>query len=345
MRPGATSSRVAGDRLHDAKDGGREDPIAPEATGAPLELFERWEQQSWTVDDLPLADDRRAWEALGSYARGELRDAIENFLVGESAVTETLPPLVHAAPTPQEQLFLATQVADEARHAVFFARYIAAVEGASEPTFAVTGSDSLTDMLDNALRGSTSMVRKTPENRDAWYRSVVVYHLLVEGVLAVSGMRTLLTVLRDLGQLPALMLGLTNVARDESRHIGFGVGALRAGVGAGYGPSITLALSELVPSTVRALVNPDRSYPALAPDPVRRQIARELTRLWQLAEGALLGRVRRIGLDQGTPEEVRRAWTVGLEAALDEYQDLHGSSHPVRCVADPDPESPPLERA
>jgi ribonucleoside-diphosphate reductase beta chain len=320
-----------------------EDPIVADASGAPLELFDRWEQQQWSVADFALTDDRAGWISLGPYTQKELRSAIENFLVGESAVTETLPPLVHAAPTPQEQLFLATQLADEARHAVLFARYLSAVENTPELTFAVMASDNLTDMLDGALREATATVRQTPQDRDAWYRSIVVYHLLVEGVLAVSGMRTLLTALKGLPELPVLAQALTNVARDESRHIGFGVGALRAGVASGHGVAVAQALRELVPPAARALVDPSRCYPRIAPHPVQRQLAMELERIWGLAERALIGRAERIGLNEESCDAVRSAWGAGLKGALDEYEERHGSAHPARRATDPQPE--PLERA
>ncbi len=319
------------------------DPLISEVAGTPLELFHRWEQQQWSVANFTLTDDRAGWISLSPYAQKELRSSIENFLIGESAVTETLPPVVYAAPTLQEQLFLATQLADEARHAVLFASYLSAVEDTPELTFAVKASDSLTDMLDGSLREATATVRQAPQNRDAWYRSIVVYHLLVEGVLAVSGMRMLLTALKGLPELPVLAQALTNVARDESRHIGFGVGALRAGVTSGHRVAVAQALRELVPPAARALVNPSRCYPRLVPYPVQQQLAMELERVWGRAERALIGRAERIGLDEATCDAIRSAWGAGLNGALDEYEERHGSSHPARRATDRQPE--PLEQA
>jgi ribonucleoside-diphosphate reductase beta chain len=313
------------------------DPLITEVAGAPLELFDRWEQQQWSLIDFDFAEDRDGWANLRGLVRRELRGAIENFLVGENAVTETLAPLVYAAPTPQEQLFLTTQLVDEARHTLLFARYLAAVEGTGDVNFTVPAATSLTDILQGALREATSSVRESPQERDAWYRAIVVYHLLIEGVLAVSGMRSLLGVLRGLDKLPVLARALTNVARDESRHIGFGVTALRAGVAAGHADVISRALSDLVPHAVRALLNPDRMYPRLAPESSTREIATSSERLWGQAERALIGRAKRIGLSGEACEMVRGQWAHGRDAALDEYHKRHGSVHPVQRAVTPQP--------
>src|SRR5437763_15255106 len=49
------------------------------------------------------------------------------FFHGEDAVAETLSPYIDAAPHEEQKYFLATQQADEARHAVLFARFMAEV--------------------------------------------------------------------------------------------------------------------------------------------------------------------------------------------------------------------------
>jgi len=51
------------------------------------------------------------------------------FFHGEECVTATLAPWVNSAPTEEMQLFLSTQLADEARHTVFFDRFFEEVVG------------------------------------------------------------------------------------------------------------------------------------------------------------------------------------------------------------------------
>jgi ribonucleoside-diphosphate reductase beta chain len=309
------------------------DPLISEVAGTPLELFDRWERQPWSIAELTLTDDRDGWAGLGQIKREMLRAAIESFLVGESAVTDTLSPLIQGAPTPEEQLFLSTQLADEARHTLFFARYLQSMDEQTAPlTLRFTASDALSDVLDDPLREATGRVRQDPQDRAAWYRSLVIYHLLVEGVLAVSGTRSLLSALRRIPELGVLITALTNIARDESRHIVFGVGALRIGVNEGHAATVTQALAEFSPLAARALIKPAKRYPALAPSDVQARLGADLERIWGLAEKALLGRAQRIGLDSDACEFVQGAWDQGREGALDEYQQLHDAAHPVRRV-------------
>ena len=52
---------------------------------------------------------------------------LSSFFIGEQKVTEELGPMMRAAPTQDMQVFLATQIADEARHVRFFDRFYAEV--------------------------------------------------------------------------------------------------------------------------------------------------------------------------------------------------------------------------
>ena len=53
--------------------------------------------------------------------------SLGSFYVGEERVTADLAPFLQAAPTGEIELFLATQLVDEARHAAFFDRFGAEV--------------------------------------------------------------------------------------------------------------------------------------------------------------------------------------------------------------------------
>ena len=53
--------------------------------------------------------------------------SLGSFYVGEERVTADLAPFLLAAPTGEIELFLATQLVDEARHAAFFDRFGAEV--------------------------------------------------------------------------------------------------------------------------------------------------------------------------------------------------------------------------
>jgi ribonucleoside-diphosphate reductase beta chain len=305
------------------------DAASTDVVAQPLELFDRWERQQWHLIELDLAADRDGWTSLRPFTRHELRTGIQSFALGETAVAETLSPLIYAAPRFEDQAFLATQLLDEMRHALLFDRYLAAVEESPSPAWSAV-SDSLAALLDRALRETTARVNEAPSDRDTWYRSLVIYHLLVEGVLAVSAMRSIIEGVRRLPNLAILAAAVANVARDESRHISFGVRALHTGVAEGHGAAIVDALCEFTPVAVRALINPQRRHPRLVPGEIQRTIGLDLVRGWCRAEEALVGRTERIADDAQASEAVRRTWASAREAALDEYLELHGHPHPVR---------------
>ena len=71
------------------------------------------------------AHERRA--ALWNYAL---------FFWGEDAVADNLSPFIDAAPREEQKYFLATQQADEARHAVFFKRFMHEVAGLGDGSVA-----------------------------------------------------------------------------------------------------------------------------------------------------------------------------------------------------------------
>ncbi len=308
------------------------------ALAAPLKLYERWERQHWSVLDYELGADLAGWTALRPFTRRELRTGMVQYFLGEAAVANTLAPLLQGAPTREEELFLATQIADEARHTLFFLRYLQAVDGEDEPFDAYTAgleahwAGGHVDLFERRLEAATDRVRLHPADHGAWYSAVTLYHLLVEAVLAINGERVLLDVVRRLGTLPVLEDGLRKVARDESRHISFGVGALKRGVETGYGATIVTVVRDSLPSVLNVLVDPTRRFPAIIPRDVLEGRIRQLTDFWEAARRGLLKRLRYIG-HADLLADIDARWDDALEAALDEYQQRHRRPHPARLLA------------
>jgi ribonucleoside-diphosphate reductase beta chain len=292
-----------------------------------LDSFARWERQQWTLFNLDLGADRLAWEALPGLVAEQLRVGIDRFFLGELAVTETLTPLAHAAPSPEERFFLCAQLADEARHTLFFLRYLEAVgDEASINERWAAAPDHFSELLDEELRTVTDAAGGDPA---AWYRAVTLYHLVVEGVLAVSGQRSLLEWSGRFSGLAMLRDGLHNVARDESRHIRFGVGALKIGAASGYGEAIAEQLLLSLDNAVRVVVRPEYAFPVLLPGKVRAEVVQTAERQLRLVRGALLGRVQRIGLDDSRVAAIAAAWDDAEAAAFDDYRSRHGRAHPL----------------
>ena len=97
------------------------------------DLYARWERGNWRAMEIDFTEDRRQWHEV--MTEHERRAALWNyamFFVGEDAVTDDLAPFIDAAPREEQKYFLATQQVDEARHAVFFKRFMEEVVGVGD---------------------------------------------------------------------------------------------------------------------------------------------------------------------------------------------------------------------
>jgi ribonucleoside-diphosphate reductase beta chain len=78
---------------------------------------------------------------------------------------------------------------------------------------------------------------------------VTLYHMIIEGMLALTGQPFIIDYNEQQGTLPAFVEGFTNVARDEHRHVAFGARFLRdmAEQDPRYGEAIQRTLVEVGP--------------------------------------------------------------------------------------------------
>src|SRR5690348_13098761 len=228
-------------------------------------LYRRWERQQWAVSDLDFATDVQNWQNLPANIRQVMQHTMTLFFIGEQAVTDTLSPILHAAPHEDERIFLATQIADEARHTVFFQRFfdeVLEVGGGLSNALTVVGPEAtrgFRHIFETHLIDAIDAVRREPSDRTAWAEAVVTYHLIIEGFLALTGQRSLLRFFRSIGLMPGFTTGFTAVARDESRHIGYGVLALRRRVREDpeMARTIELKVLDLAEPSVLTVVNPE----------------------------------------------------------------------------------------
>ncbi|NKY48743.1 ribonucleotide-diphosphate reductase subunit beta [Nocardia vermiculata] len=299
-----------------------------------LDLYRRWESQQWQAEKLEYDRDGEGWRQLPAFARLPLLATLARFLVGETTVTETLAPLAYAAPERDYTLYLATQLADEARHTVFFRRYLAFLSETlgNEELSQVSGVDRVGDLFEKALRDAVERVRENPADVHAWFEGVVVYHLLVEGAVAMTGLHTVLGTVRALPQFDTLRTGITHVARDESRHISFGVLALRNGVRDEYRDHIVEMIRKHVPAAARTLVDPETRDPFPRLVPVLRKRAEVLHEQWEFAASSLGRRMNSIGIPDDIGAELVETWRKSCSDAASEYERLHGESHPVEYI-------------
>ena len=192
-------------------------------------LYRLWEQNNWSATAIDFSQDADHWNnrfddtqrqaALWNYAM---------FLVGEEAVARTLSPILDAAPEHAQKIFLTTQIVDEARHHVFFDRFMREVAGEG------TDTKSTLDAMERHLTWGfkqvfgeldrvTDALRKKPKDRALLAQSIARYHVIVEGVLAIPGQHFIQRYVEKLDIMPGFSQGITNVSRDESRHVAFGI--------------------------------------------------------------------------------------------------------------------------
>lgn len=193
------------------------------------DLYLRWERLNWRVGDLDLDQDRRDWMRLDRGLKERLLWTLAAFYVAEQRVAATITPYVRAAPKLEQKIFLTTQCVDEARHAVFFDRWFQEVVAAGDGDLGNRLRSSrqwvgpgFGPLFDDYLEGIAQSLRDDPDDVARFAKAIAVYHLVIEGVLALTGQKFILAWARDEGILPGFRAGFTAVARDESRHVAFG---------------------------------------------------------------------------------------------------------------------------
>lgn len=306
----------------------------------PLDLYKRWENQNWSTQTLDFSQDRAHWEGLAQGLEGvrtELQQTFTLFFIGEQAVTDTLSPLVHAAPDEPSRIFLSTQLVDEARHSVFFSRFfkeVVGIEGGLPEALASLRDrtvDAFRVIFDADLVEATERVRKNPHDYGAWVEGITIYHLVVEGMLALTGQKYLLGLIREMGILPGFYTGFTAVARDESRHVNFGVRALmEAGVRDRTNlERVESTIFRLLESACRIVAAPDRRY-AIAPEATPPNLLINPYEVRTFSLISLTKRLRTLGLTSQACDEISKRGNLYYENAWNKYEEIHGEDHPRR---------------
>jgi ribonucleotide reductase beta subunit family protein with ferritin-like domain len=193
------------------------------------DLYARWERGNWRATEIDLSRDAVDWrEKLTDEQRRSALWLYALFFHGEDSVADDLSPYIDAAPLEEQKYFLATQQVDEARHAVFFKRFMHEVVGAGDGTLA-GGLQATASQLTWGHRQVFSRLDRMADElrRDRSKRklaaAVTLYHVVVEASLAQPGQHMIESYLEEYDVLPGFREGMRNVALDEQRHIGFGV--------------------------------------------------------------------------------------------------------------------------
>jgi ribonucleoside-diphosphate reductase beta chain len=221
------------------------------------QLYNLWERQQWATQDIDFTQDRIDWhERIPEEERFQRMYGLSSFFIGEQKVAEELGPMMRAAPTEEMRIFLCTQIADEARHVRFFNRFydeVGVLEATNLQDRLVETSahvnPEFNELFDEMLKGRVDHLARKPEDLVALVEAVTLYHMVIEGMLALTGQHFILQYNEEVGTLPGFVEGFSNIARDEHRHVAFGARFLRemAQADSKYGDAITRMMAEVAP--------------------------------------------------------------------------------------------------
>src|ERR671928_10308 len=97
-----------------------------------------------------------------------------------------------------------------------------------------------------------------PGDLEVLVEAVTLYHMVIEGMLALTGQHFIIEYNEQAGTLPGFVEGFNNVARDEHRHVAFGARFLRemAQADPRYAEAINRTLVECGPAADGVLAPP-----------------------------------------------------------------------------------------
>jgi ribonucleoside-diphosphate reductase beta chain len=221
------------------------------------QLYNLWERQQWATQDIDFTQDRIDWhERIPEGERFQRMYGLSSFFIGEQKVAEELGPMMRAAPTEEMRVFLCTQIADEARHVRFFNRFydeVGILEADTLQGRLVETSEHVNpefnQLFDEMLKGRVDALARRPEDLELLVEAITLYHMVIEGMLALTGQHFILQYNEEVGTLPGFCEGFNNIARDEHRHVAFGARFLRemAQADSRYGDAITRTMAEVAP--------------------------------------------------------------------------------------------------
>jgi ribonucleoside-diphosphate reductase beta chain len=199
------------------------------------QLYRLWERQHWATQDIDFTQDRIDWhERIPEEERFQRMYGLSSFFIGEQRVAEELGPMMRAAPTEEMRIFLCTQIADEARHVRFFNRFYDEVgvlqSGTLQERLAETSAHlnpQFDVLFDEMLKGRVDRLARDPEDLELLVEAITLYHMIIEGMLALTGQHFIIEYNEEQGTLPGFVEGFNNIARDEHRHVAFGARFLR----------------------------------------------------------------------------------------------------------------------
>jgi ribonucleoside-diphosphate reductase beta chain len=264
----------------------------------PQQLYELWERQNWQSHTIDFEQDRRDWEAMDEDLRRNLAWNLSSFFIGEERVTTQFSGLVMAYESQGEEAFLTTQQVDEARHAQHFNRFyeqVLGIDGTFEDRMRHARADlnpAFIEMFDGVLVDWGRRLVENPRDIEAKVDFVVLYHMIIEGTLALTGQWFLTDFMERNEILPGWVEGFRLISRDEHRHVAYGTWLLREkALDPALRRRIAERVAELIPLASAVLVPVDA-------DPENYEILDySMQETNEFAFNALNRRLKVIGID------------------------------------------------
>jgi ribonucleoside-diphosphate reductase beta chain len=199
----------------------------------PQQLYELWERQGWQSHTIDLERDRQDWQRMDGDLRRQLAWNLSSFFIGEERVTTQFSGLVMAYESQSEEAFLTTQQVDEARHAQHFNRFyeqVLGIDGTFEDRLEQARADlnpAFIEMFDGVLVDWGQRLVENPSDIEAKVDFVTLYHMIIEGTLALTGQWFLAEYMERHEILPGWVEGFRLISQDEHRHVAYGTWFLR----------------------------------------------------------------------------------------------------------------------
>lgn len=232
----------------------------------PRELYMLWEKQQWASQDIDFTQDKKDWAAMTDEERAIRVYGLTGFYMGEERVTATFAPYVLAAEDPDEESFTATQLVDEARHFQFFDRFFTEVVGYTDVDTKARLEHANSELepsfhalFDDQLQTTVDALKDDPTDKALKVRAITLYHMIIEGTLALTGQRFITDGFVRKNILPGFVEGFENIARDEHRHVAYGTWYLQQVARSGDADLIKIihdTLIEVLPITAEVLQPP-----------------------------------------------------------------------------------------
>jgi len=253
---------------------------------------------AWDPRSLDLRRDLDDWARFTVVERDVLLRLTVLFQAAEESMTRDLLPLVMAVVREErleEQLFLTTFLADEAKHTEFFRRVLDEVcrqsgdlQRYQTPSFRRLFAEQLPDAMRRLL------VDPSPA---AQAEALVTYSLVGEGVLGDAGYHVFSKALAHGDSMPGFREGLRHAQADEGRHMAYGLFLLSRLVAEDreVWTGVSRRMEELLPLTLGIVSEFFEPYDPMPfglslDDTVQDAIARFAARWGALEEAKLQGR-------------------------------------------------------